>query len=670
MVIRMNNETQERMEELIDILNEANYNYYVLDEPTITDQEFDKYLNELIKIEKHHPEWAKKDSPTQRVGGEVLDKFSKVRHIIPMMSLQDVFNIDEVKDFDRKIKEEKVNAEYVCELKIDGLSVSLQYENGVLVRAATRGDGTIGEDITHNVKTIKSIPLVLKDKINIEVRGEIYMSKETLEKINEERKKKHEPLLQNPRNAAAGSIRQLDSKVAAKRRLDAFIYHLPNPEDYNIKTHNEALEFMKNLGFKTNPNNRLVKNIDEVIEFIEEKTKKRDSLPYVIDGIVIKVNDLDKQKKLGSTLKYPKWAIAYKFPAEEVLTKLKDIIFTVGRTGQITPNAVLDPVIVMGTTVSRATLHNEEYVKEKDLRIGDIVSIRKAGDVIPEVVRPIKERRRGKERQFEMIKTCPKCNTPLIKKDKQVDYFCPNESCPARRVESFIHFVSRDAMNIEGFGDRIMEDFYNFKIIKSIPDIYLLKNHKEELIELEGFGNKSVTKLLDNIERTKENSLEKLLFGFGISNVGQKTAKILAKKFMTLDNLMAQDVESLTTTQDIGNIIAESIVNYFKNEDNLKMIEKLKQLGVNTKYLGVEEKQTEEFSNKTFLLTGTLQKFTRDEASQIIENLGGKTVKSISKKTSVLIVGTSPGSKYEKAQKLGVTIWDENEFLEKIEKYQ
>ncbi len=666
----MNNETRERMEELIEILNEANHNYYVLDEPTITDQEFDKYLNELIKIEKHHPEWAKSDSPTKRVGGEVLDKFEKVRHKIPMMSLQDVFNLDEVRDFDRKIKEEHVTPEYVCELKIDGLSVSLQYENGKLVKAATRGDGNVGEDITHNVKTIKTVPLKLKQNIDIEVRGEIYMSKETLRKLNEERKKKGEPLLQNPRNAAAGSVRQLDSKVAAKRGLDVFIYHLPNPEDYNIKTHEEALDFMKGLGFKTNPNNRFTRDIDEVIEFIEEKTQERDNLPYVIDGIVIKVNDLEKQKRLGRTAKYPKWAVAYKFPAEEVLTKLKDIIMTVGRTGQITPNAVLEPVIVMGSTISRATLHNEEYVREKDLRIGDIVSIRKAGDVIPEVVKPIKERRNGKEKEFEMITNCPKCNTPLIKKEGQVDYYCPNENCPARRVESFIHFVSRDAMNIEGFGDRIMEDFYNFGFFKEIPDIYLLKNYKEELIELEGFGNKSINKLLDNIERSKENSLERLLFGFGISNVGAKTAKVLAKTFKNLDNLMNKTVEELTEVPDIGKIIAESIVNYFKNEDNITMIEKLKELGINTKYLGSEEQETEEFSNKTFLVTGTLENFTRNEIENAIENLGGRTTKSVSKKTDVVIVGTSPGSKYQKAQDLGITIWNEDEILEKIRKYQ
>ncbi len=669
MVIKMKNMTVERMEELISILNNANYNYYVLDNPTITDQEFDKYLNELIMIENKHPEWARDDSPSKRVGGAVLDKFEKVRHKIPMMSLQDVFNLEEVADFGRRIRNEHVNPEYVCELKIDGLSVSIQYENGVLVRAATRGDGTVGEDITNNVKTIKSVPLVLKDKIDIEVRGEIYMSKDTLKKLNEERAKNNEPLLQNPRNAAAGSVRQLDSRVAAKRNLDVFIYHLPNPEDYNIKTHNEALEFMKSLGFKVNPNNRKVHSIEEVIDFISEKAEQRPSLPYEIDGIVIKVNNLAQQKKLGSTLKYPRWAVAYKFPPEEVLTRLNDIIFTVGRTGQITPNAVLDPVIVMGSTISRATLHNEDYVKEKDLHIGDIVSIRKAGDVIPEVVKPIKERRTGEEKEFKMITNCPKCGSLLVKKGSQVDYYCPNNMCPARKVESFIHFVSRDAMNIDGFGDRIMEDFYNFGFIKSIPDIYNLKQYKEELVELEGFGTKSINKLLDNIERSKHNSVERLIFGFGISNVGLKTAKLLAQNFKSLDGLMTKDIEELTKVPDIGEIIAKSIVEYFSKEENLEVIKELKEIGVNTQYIGEEILDTEDFSNKSFLLTGSLENFTREEAQNMIEKLGGRTVNSVSKKTDVVIVGSAPGKKYEKAQALGITIWDEKEFLEKIEKY-
>ena len=658
---------KERMEELIKIINEADYNYHTLDNPTITDQEYDKYLRELIEIEEEHPDWVKEDSPTQHAGGKIIEGFEKVTHSIPMMSLSDVFSESEVIAFDERIKKEGITPEYVCELKIDGLSVSLHYEKGRLVRAATRGDGTIGEDITHNAKTIKVIPLKLKEEVDIEVRGEIFMNKKTLEELNEERKKKGQPLLQNCRNAAAGSIRQLDSKIAAKRKLDNFIYHLPNPLDYGIHTHSEALDYMKRLGFKINTNNRVVKDINEVLAFIEEKGKQRDSLPYDIDGIVIKVNNIDDQQRLGSTAKYPKWATAYKFPAQEVLTKLTDIIFTVGRTGQITPNAVLEPVIVAGSTISRATLHNEEYVKEKDLKIGDIVSIRKAGDVIPEVVEVKKERRTGKEKDFVMITNCPMCNTPLVKKEGQVDYYCPNKKCPARNIESLIHYVSRDAMNIDGLGDRIMEDFYNFHFIATIPDIYGLKEHEKDLTRLEGYGEKSVTNLLNAIEESKNNSLEKLIFGLGIPHVGAKTAKLLAQKYKTLENLMQQTAEELEKTPDIGAIIAKSIVDYFKDEHHKAIIEELIELGLNTTYLGQEIVEDEEFAGKTFVLTGSLSLFTREEAKEKIESLGGKTSSSVSKKTGVVIVGENPGSKYEKARSLGIPIWTEEEFKDKLQ---
>ena len=658
---------KERMDELIKIINEADYNYHTLDNPTITDQEYDKYLRELIEIEEAHPDWIREDSPTQHAGGKIIEGFEKVTHKIPMMSISDVFSESEVVAFDERIRKEGFHPEYVCELKIDGLSVSLLYEKGKLVRAATRGDGTVGEDITHNAKTIKVIPLKLKEEVDIEVRGEIFMNKKTLEKLNEERKKNGQPLLQNCRNAAAGSMRQLDSKIAAQRKLDNFIYHLPNPLDYGIHTHYEAIEYMKKLGFKTNPNNRLVKNINEVLEYISEKAKQRDSLPYDIDGIVIKVNSIDDQQKLGSTAKYPKWCTAYKFPAKEVLTKLTDIIFTVGRTGQITPNAVLEPVIVAGSTISRATLHNEDYVKEKDLKIGDIVSIRKAGDVIPEVVEVKKERRTGKEKDFEMIKNCPMCNTPLVKKEGQVDYFCPNKKCPARNIESLIHFVSRDAMNIDGLGDRIMEDFYNFHFIATIPDIYGLKEHEKDLIRLEGYGEKSVTNLLNAIEESKKNSLEKLLFGLGIPHVGAKTAKILAQKYKTLQNLMSQSEEELTKVPDIGDIIAKSVVEFFSDPTHRAIVEELIDLGLNTTYLGQEVVENEEFSGKSFVLTGSLTMFTREEAKEKIESMGGRTVDSVSKKTSVVIVGEKPGSKYEKALKLGIPIWTEEEFKDKLQ---
>jgi len=659
---------KERMNELIDIVNEADYNYHTLDNPTITDQEYDSYLRELIEIEEAHPEWIREDSPTQHAGGKIIDGFEKVAHKIPMMSLSDVFSESELINFDERIKKEGINPEYMCELKIDGLSVSLLYEKGKLVRAATRGDGVIGEDITHNVKTIKVIPLKLKEEVDIEVRGEIFMNKKTLEEINEKRKAKGEPLLQNCRNAAAGSIRQLDSKVAASRKLDNFIYHLPDPEDYGLTTHSEAIEYMRKLGFKINPNNRLVKNINEVLEFIEEKGELRPTLPYDIDGVVVKVNSIAEQKRLGYTAKYPKWATAYKFPAEEVLTKLKDIIFTVGRTGQITPNAVLDPVIVAGSTVSRATLHNEDYVKEKGLKIGDIVSIRKAGDVIPEVVEAKVERRKGTEKDFVMITNCPMCNTPLIKKEGQVDYFCPNNNCPARHIEGLIHFASRDAMNIDGLGDRIMEDFYNFGFIKNIVDIYNLKNHKQDLIRLEGFGDKSVNNLLEAIENSKSNSLEKLIFALGIPHVGAKTAKILAQNFNTLDELINTKEDELVNIPDIGDIIAKSIIEYFSKEENIEIINKLKELNVNMTYLGKKIEKDENFFGKTFVLTGSLELFTRDEAKDIIESLGGKTVDSVSKKTSVVIVGANPGSKYTKAQELNIPIWSEQDFKDKLNK--
>ena len=652
---------KERMNELIDIINKADYEYHTLDNPTITDQEYDQYLRELFEIEELHPEWIREDSPTQHTGGKVIEGFEKVNHKIPMMSMSDVFSEKEVLDFDNRIKKEHINPEYMCELKIDGLSVSLLYEKGKLIRAATRGDGVVGEDITHNVKTIKTIPLKLTKDIDIEVRGEIFMNKKTLEEINKVRKENNEPLLQNCRNAAAGSMRQLDSKVAAKRKLDNFIYHLPNPEDYNISTHSEAIEFMKELGFKINPNNRLVKNINEVLSYIEDMTTKRSSLPYDIDGVVIKVNSIANQKALGYTAKFPRWATAYKFPAEEVLTELKDIIFTVGRTGQITPNAVLNPTLVAGSTISRATLHNEQYVIDKDLKIGDIVSIRKAGDVIPEVVEAKKERRTGKEKEFQMIDTCPMCNTKLIRKGT-VDYYCPNDKCPARNVESLIHFTSRDAMNITGLGDQVMEDLYNFHFIATIPDIYSLDKHANDLTRLEGYGDKSINNLLEAIEESKSNSLEKLIFGLGIPHVGSKTAKILAARYKNIDNLINASFEELIEIDDIGDIIAKSIKEFFSNNNNLALIEELKDLGLNMKYLGEEIIENDNFKDKTFVLTGTLETMTRDEAKDIIERNGGKTSSSVSSKTSGVIVGTNPGSKYDKARELNIPIIIEEDF--------
>ena len=655
-----------RINELTEILNEANHNYYVLDKPTITDQEYDKYLRELMDLEKKYPNLKKDDSPTVRVGGEVIDSFNKIVHKVPMLSLSNVFNEDEIIDFNNRVEKEVGIQDYVVELKIDGLSVSLLYEQGKLVRAATRGDGVTGEDITHNVKTIKSIPLTLKEKIDIEVRGEIYMSKKSFDRVNKERAKNREELFANPRNAAAGSVRQLDSSVAAKRGLDSFLYHLPNASDFSINTHYDALMFLKKLGFVVNPNIKKVKNIKELLEYTDYWTEKRDTLPYEIDGIVIKVNDLKVQERLGFTAKYPKWATAYKFPAQLVLTKLKDIVFSVGRTGQVTPNAVLEPVILMGSTISAATLHNEDYVKENDFRIGDIVAIKKAGDVIPEVVKSIKERRDGTERPFYMTKTCPICQSKLVRKENESAYYCINPNCDAKRIEGLIHFVSRDAMNIEGFGDKIVEDFYNRGYLKYFSDYYLLANVKQELKELEGFGEKSINNLLNSIEESKKKSLENLLFALGIRFVGKKTAKVIASFYKNMDNLLDTNYDELITIPDIGDVIARSIEDTIHDEKFLNEIDRLKNHGINMEYLESTININDLFNEKTFVLTGSLTKLSREEASLEIEARGGKTTSSVTKKTDVVVVGDKPGSKYDKAVSLGITIWNEDEFINNL----
>ena len=655
---------ENRIQELTEIINKANHDYYTLDNPTITDQEYDRYMEELQRLEEEYPQYRKADSPTQRVGSEVISEFKKVTHEIPMLSLGDIFNEDEIIEFDEKVKKVVPNPKYVAELKIDGLSVSLLYRNGELVRAATRGDGVVGEDITHNAKTIKDIPLKIKQPIDIEVRGEIYMSKASFKKLNE-----NGANFANPRNAAAGSVRQLDSKVAASRNLSNFIYHLPDPEDYNIHTHYDALNFMKELGFTVSPNNKKVNNIDELMDYINYWTKERPNLPYEIDGIVIKVNDLNDQKKLGYTARCPKWAIAYKFPAEEVLTKVRDIIFTVGRTGQVTPSAILEPVRVMGSLISKATLHNEDYVVSKDIRVGDTVSIKKAGDVIPEVVRSLPERRVGTEKKFEMIKNCPMCGSSLIRKEDESAYYCMNEHCPARWQEKLIHYTSRHALNIEGFGDRIIEDFYNLGFIKTYEDFYTLDNHKEDLMELEGYGSKKVNNLLTEIENSKNLSLERLLFGLSIRHVGQKTADILARNFKNIDNLMNASVEDIAAVKDIGMTIAKSVVKFFEDERNKELIAHLKDFGVNMYYLKETSEEETLFTGKTFVLTGSLERFTRDEARERIEVLGGTVSSSVSRKTDVVVAGSEAGSKLTKAEELGITIWNEEEFINNLSKY-
>ena len=603
---------ENRINELIQIINQASYEYYVLDQPTITDQEYDDYYKELLSLEEKYPEYKKEDSPTSRVGGEILDKFVKVTHNNPMLSFDDIFNEEEIIEFDERIRKTIKNPTYTVEPKMDGLSGSLIYKKGVLVRAATRGDGITGEDITLNVRTIKSVPLRLFQDIDIEVRGEIYMSKSSFEKANQEREQNKEPLFANPRNAAAGSVRQLDSKIAASRNLDFMAYFLPNPEEYGIQTQAEALEFLKMLGFVTNYKfNIVASNVKQIIKHIQKLEQQRPNLPYEIDGVVLKVNSLEQEKKLGYTSRVPRWGIAYKFPAIEVLTTLKEIKFTVGRTGKITPNAIFSPVHVAGSLITKATLHNEEYCIQKDVRIHDIISIRKAGDVIPEVVEVKIERRKENSVPFEMICECPICKTPLIK--KEANHYCPNIHCPARHIEGLIHFVSRDAMNIEGFGERIIEDFYNLGYLKTFTDFYHLDIYQEELMKLEGFGSKSILNLLESIEASKNNSLERVIFALGIRYVGKKTAKILASYYHTMDHLMQVTYDELVAIENIGEMIAGSVVQYFQEEKNKVEIQKLKELGLCMEYKETKVNLDEVFSNKTFVLTGTLEQMTREE---------------------------------------------------------
>lgn len=652
---------KERMDELIDYINKASYEYYVLDNPTITDQEYDDYYNELLSIEEKYPELKREDSPTNRVGGAVLDKFEKVTHDHPMLSFDDIFNEEEIILFDERIKKVVSTAHYTLEPKMDGLSGSLIYKKGVLVRGATRGDGVTGEDITTNIKTIKSVPLRLTEDIDIEVRGEIYMSKKSFLEANREKVKNGEKEFANPRNAAAGSIRQLDSKVAAKRNLDFMAYFIPNPEDYGIKTQKESLEFLKKLGFVTNYKlNGYVKNVKDITNYINSLSEKRDNLPFEIDGVVLKVDNLEDEKRLGFTSRVPRWGIAYKFPAKEVLTTLKEIKFTVGRTGKITPNAIFSPVHVSGSLVSKATLHNSDYCIDKDVRVGDTISIRKAGDVIPEVVEVKLDRRKEDSVPFKMIENCPMCNSVLVRKD--ANHYCKNEHCPSRKIESLIHFSSRDAMYIEGFGESIVEDFYNLGYLKNIDDFYTLDKYKDELMLLEGFGEKSISKLLESASNSKKNSLERLLFGLGIRYVGKKTAKILSKYYKTMDNLIKADFDELKSINDIGDVIAKSIVDYFSDEKNINLINRLKDLNLNMRYLGEEvNTSNENINGKTFVITGTLSR-PRDEIKEEIEGLGGNVTGSVTKKTDYVIAGEKAGSKLTKANELGISVLTEEEY--------
>ena len=652
----------ERINELKKILTDAGIAYYVNDNPLMEDYEYDKLMNELIQLETKYPEYKTIDSPTNKIGGEVLSKFEKVNHEIKMMSLADAFSYDELRDFDKRVKDVAYDATYLCELKIDGLSVSLKYENGVLIRGATRGNGVVGENITHNVKTIKSIPLKLTKNINIEVRGEIFMPKASFIELNKEREENEEELFANCRNAAAGSVRQLDSSIAAKRNLDAFLYY---NMDKNIKTQEEALLSMKALGLKINTLYKHAKNIDEVIEYIDHIAQIRPDLPYDIDGVVIKVNELELHNIIGETVKYPKWAIAYKFPPEEVKTKLIDIIYQVGRTGVITPVGVFKPVFVQGSLISKATLHNEDYIKMKDIHINDNVIIHKAGDVIPEVVGPVLEDRGSDIIEFKMIDTCPCCKTKLTRIDGEADYYCTNPYCKEKLVNGLIHFASKPAYDIDSLGEKVVKDLYELGYIKDIPSIFTLKGCYDELIKIPGYGEKSIDKLLDAIEKSKSNNLDRLLFGLGIRHCGGKVSKLLCKRFNDIDGIINASLEEIASIPDCGDAIAQSVYEYMHNEDNINLINKLRDLGLNMNY-DMGEIKINYFTNKKCVLTGTLSSMGRTEAKALIESFGGSLSESVSKKTDILILGENPGSKYDKAKALGIYIMEEAEFLEKI----
>ncbi|MUK88429.1 NAD-dependent DNA ligase LigA [Ornithinibacillus sp. L9] len=661
------NQAQEKIIELKELLNRYGHEYHVLDKPTVPDSEYDQKLQELKKLEEQFPELITSDSPTQRVGGEPLEGFEKVQHSVPMLSLSNAFNEQDLRDFARRASQGTDKPlSFVCELKIDGLAISLTYENGQFVRGATRGDGTTGEDITSNLRTIRSIPLSIKETQKIEVRGEAYMPHKSFLALNEAKEEKGEEPFANPRNAAAGSLRQLDPKIAASRNLDVFLYGVGEWEAEPLTSHSERLEYMKELGFKTNPEWKKCDTIEEVLEYVDYWTAERPNLSYEIDGIVIKVDDLATQDELGFTAKSPRWAIAYKFPAEEVITTLKEIELSVGRTGVITPTAILEPVRVAGTTVQRASLHNEDLIRAKDIRIGDTVVIKKAGDIIPEVVRVITEKRSGNEEEFHMPKECPACGSELVRLEEEVALRCINPNCPAQLQEGLIHFVSRNAMNIDGLGEKVINQLFREKLIHTIADIYRLQ--REELLKLERMGEKSVDNLLQAIEVSKDNSLERLLFGLGIRFIGSKAAKTLATEFETMDRLQQATYDELIEIDEIGDKMADAVVQYFAEEKVTELIKELKELQVNMEYKGPKRSEqaneSSVFADKTVVLTGKMETFTRNEAKEQIEALGGTVTGSVSKKTDILIAGEDAGSKYDKAVKLGITIWDEDKLVE------
>ena len=665
----MSTTIQQRIEALKEQLNRWSHEYYVEDKPTATDAEYDKAYHELVALEAEHPEFVTPDSPTQRVGGEVLDQFQKVTHTNPMLSLSNAFSKEDLEEFDARLRKLTNRAiEYVCELKIDGLSIALTYQNGQLVLGATRGDGTTGEDVTGNVRTIKSVPLSLKEPWNIEVRGECYMPKKAFVALNQSREEEGLEVFANPRNAAAGSLRQLDPKIAAKRNLSVFLYSSPSVEELNVSTQEELLEKMAEIGFVTNPERLKCQTIDEVWNYIETIASKRPDLPYEIDGMVIKVNDFTAQEEIGFTVKAPRWAIAYKFPAEEAQTVVRNIEWTVGRTGVVTPTAVMDPVQLAGTTVRRASLHNIDLIKERDIRLEDTVVIHKAGDIIPEVTRVILEKRPETSKPYEFPTTCPVCHEKLEHLEEEVAIRCLNPKCPAQLTEGLSHFVSRNAMNMSGIGPRVIKQLFEEGLVLDVADLYQLT--LDQLLALDKIQQKSAENILEAIEKSKENSLERLITGLGIRHVGTKAAKELAQHFKTMTALKEASIEQLLEIDGLGDIIAYSVKTYFEQPSVQELIQELQDSGVNMTYLGVTKDDSAAsghvLSGKTVVLTGTLEQLTRQDAKEKLESLGAKVTGSVSKKTDVVIAGHSAGSKLTKANDLGIEVWSEQQFLDSL----
>lgn len=651
---------QKRIEDLRTLLNRYNYEYYALDAPSVDDATFDALMNELIALETAHPECASPDSPSRRVGAGMIERFKKVTHPVPMLSLSNVYDETELREFDARVRKEVPDFTYVAELKIDGLSISLLYENGSLVRAATRGDGVVGEDVTENVRTIKSIPLTIPYPGTLEVRGEVFMNDAAFAAVNKEKELLGEEPFKNLRNAAAGSLRLLDSKLVARRKLDSYIYYMM---DRTVcPTHFESLAMLKKLGFKTNPETRLCKNIDEVVTYVAKVEQLRRTLPYDTDGVVVKVNEFALYEKIGYTAKSPKWATAYKYPPEEVVTRLNAITFQIGRTGVVTPVAELTPAMVSGSLVSRATLHNEDYCRALDIRIGDDVVIRKAGEVIPAVVKALVEHRTGTEVPFAMATRCPACGSPLLRKEGEAEYFCTNPDCDAQKINGLIHFASRDAYDIEGLGEKVVTDFYNDGFLHSISDVFRLRDHTQELVLKEGFGEKSVFNLIDAIEASKKNNLDRLLFGLGIKLVGQKTAKQIADRYPSMELIRHASVDDFLKVQDIGETTAVAIVDWFTRPENQRLIDELAAFGLTMVYTSNKIGKTTPFTGKTVVVTGTLSNYSRSEAEALIERYGGNVAGSVSRKTDLIVAGTDAGSKLTKGRELGVRIIDEEGF--------